>query len=218
MAAKLGLVLPADPATTPSQRARQERILAAALELAGEGGYDAVQMREVADKADVALGTLYRYFPSKKHLLVAAMGRELTAMRDAVRVRGIGPEVAQERVLSVIVGVTEALGRNRQLSTAMVRAFMGADTSVAEDVDRVGTIMVEIISWATHGAEQPPTMQDAVIAGIIGKVWLFDIHAWLADRMTIQDVKLDLANTIATVLSADHASDQRTPTISTSKA
>lgn len=217
MAAKLGLVLAADPATTPSQRARQERILAAALELA-DGGYDAVQMREVAERAGVALGTLYRYFPSKKHLLVAAMGRELTAMRDAVRVRGVGPEMAQERVLSVIVGVTEALGRNRQLSAAMVRAFMGADTSVAEDVDRVGTIMVEIISWATHGAEEPPTLQDAIVAGIIGKVWLFDIHAWLADRMTIQDVKLDLAHTIATVIPRDNAAGVVAPVRATTKA
>ena len=37
-----------------------------------KGGYDAVQMRTVAERADVALGTLYRYFPSKIHLLVRA--------------------------------------------------------------------------------------------------------------------------------------------------
>src|SRR3954468_1409112 len=48
-----------------SQLARRERILEAAMELAAEGGYDAVQMREVAERADVALGTLYRYFPSR---------------------------------------------------------------------------------------------------------------------------------------------------------
>src|SRR5262249_21697473 len=45
---------------TPVQRQRRQRILKAAVELAAEGGYDAVQMREVALRADVALGTLYR--------------------------------------------------------------------------------------------------------------------------------------------------------------
>ena len=200
MAAKLGLVLTPEQPATPSQRARQERIVAAAVELAGEGGYDAVQMREVAERSGVALGTLYRYFPSKKHLLVAAMGQELARMRDAVMVQGRGAEAARERLLRVISGVTEALGRNRRLSAAMVYAFMGADESVSSDVDRVGTIMIEIISWATHGAETPPTANDAHIAGIIGKVWLFDIAALVADRMTINDVKQDLAMTIATVI------------------
>ena len=52
-----------------AQRERRKRILDATLAQASKGGYDAVQMREVAERADVALGTLYRYFPSKIRLL-----------------------------------------------------------------------------------------------------------------------------------------------------
>src|SRR5262249_16864542 len=61
-----------DPARNPteqpasqlarSQHARRERILAAVLELAREGGYDAVQVREVAARAHVALRTIYNYY------------------------------------------------------------------------------------------------------------------------------------------------------------
>ena len=64
----------ADPsALTKSQAARRERVIRAAMELGAEGGYDAVQMRDVAQRAGVALGTIYRYFSSKDHLLAAAM-------------------------------------------------------------------------------------------------------------------------------------------------
>ena len=45
--------------------ARKERLIAAATALAAEGGYDAVQMRDVAARAEVALGTLYRHYASK---------------------------------------------------------------------------------------------------------------------------------------------------------
>ena len=38
-----------------------------------DGGYEAVQMRDVAARADVAMGTVYRYFTSKDHLLAAAL-------------------------------------------------------------------------------------------------------------------------------------------------
>ena len=61
-----------DPLTT-SQAARRQRVLLAALELGADGGYEAVQMRDVAASAEVALGTIYRYFPSKDALLAAAM-------------------------------------------------------------------------------------------------------------------------------------------------
>src|SRR5438552_18822843 len=56
---------------TRSQAARRSRVIEAAFQLAGEGGYDAVQMRDVASTASVALGTIYRYFSSKDHLLAA---------------------------------------------------------------------------------------------------------------------------------------------------
>ena len=68
---ELDLETTATPPLTPVQRERRRRIIDAAMELAAEGGYDAVQMREVAARAEVALGTLYRYFASKERLLVA---------------------------------------------------------------------------------------------------------------------------------------------------
>ena len=70
-----------------AQRDRHRRILDATLALASKGGYEAVQMRTVAERADVALGTLYRYFPSKIHLLVSALARELERYPGAARPR-----------------------------------------------------------------------------------------------------------------------------------
>ena len=70
--------------TSEAQAARTDRMIRAAIELAGQGGYEAVQMREVARMAGVALATLYRYYPSKNELLLAAVdhpGHELALIR-----------------------------------------------------------------------------------------------------------------------------------------
>ena len=48
----------ANDSLTTSQSARRQRVLGAAMRLAADGGYDAVQMRDVAASADVTLGTL----------------------------------------------------------------------------------------------------------------------------------------------------------------
>src|ERR1700734_1549100 len=84
-----------------SQRERRKRILDATLALASKGGYDAVQMREVAERADVALGTLYRYFPSKIHLLVSGLAREFERAQDRLDRAPIPGNTAYDRMLDV---------------------------------------------------------------------------------------------------------------------
>src|SRR5690349_11929791 len=86
-----------------AQRERRKRILDATLAIASKGGYEAVQMRAVAERADVAVGTLYRYFPSKVHLLVSALGREferIDAKTDRSTIAGGTPY----QRLNVMVG------------------------------------------------------------------------------------------------------------------
>jgi len=67
--------------------ARHDAILTAARELASEGGIAAVQVAPVAERAGIAAGTVYRYFPSKTALvaeLVAALAQsEIAALSKA---------------------------------------------------------------------------------------------------------------------------------------
>jgi AcrR family transcriptional regulator len=67
--------------------AREQTILAAALALAAEGGLQAVHIAAVAGRAQIAAGTMYRYFPAKTDLVAAVVAtvtaRELEAVRAA---------------------------------------------------------------------------------------------------------------------------------------
>ena len=60
------------PGDSARERLTLIRIYEELRPLGYEGGYDAVQMRDVAARANVALGTIYRYFSSKDHLLAEA--------------------------------------------------------------------------------------------------------------------------------------------------
>ena len=68
--------------------ARHEAIVAAARALAGEKGMSAVQIVPVAERAGIASGTVYRYFPSKEDLVAALVAataeQEIAAIRGAV--------------------------------------------------------------------------------------------------------------------------------------
>src|SRR6185312_4127926 len=126
----------------------RKRILDATLALASKGGYEAVQMRSVAERADVALGTLYRYFPSKIHLLVSALARELERVQDRTERVVIPGATPYDRLMFILARITKGLQRDPQLTEAMTRAFMFADASAAAEVDQVGRLMDQMFARA----------------------------------------------------------------------
>ena len=56
---------------------RSRRILETAIELAEKGGFSAVRLRDVAEQAGVALGTVYKRFQSKEDMLMAALEMQM---------------------------------------------------------------------------------------------------------------------------------------------
>ncbi len=104
-----------------AQRERRRRILDATLALASKGGYDAVQMREVAERADVALGTLYRYFPSKIHLLVSGLAREFERTKERLDKHPVPGDTPYERMLYVLGVVTRSMQREPLLTDSASR-------------------------------------------------------------------------------------------------
>ena len=176
-----------------AQRDRHRRILDATLALASKGGYEAVQMRAVAERANVALGTLYRYFPSKIHLLVSGLAREFERNQDKLDRAPIAGATAYDRVLYVLGRMTRAMQREPMLTEAMTRAFMFADPSAAAEVNAVARSMERMFTRAMHEGE--PSADEVAIARVIGDVWLSSLVAWVTRRMSASDVsnQLELA-------------------------
>jgi AcrR family transcriptional regulator len=179
--------------TSAAQRDRRKRILDATLALASKGGYEAVQMRTVAEQANVALGTLYRYFPSKIHLLVSALVREFERTQQKLDRASVPGDTPYERMLFVLGRITQTMQRDPMLTEAMTRAFMFADPSAAAEVNSVARLMEHTLTRAIHEGE--PTADEVAIARIIGDVWLSNLVAWVTRRASADDVSnhLELA-------------------------
>jgi TetR/AcrR family transcriptional regulator, cholesterol catabolism regulator len=184
-----------DELGSAAQRDRRKRILDATIALASKGGFDAVQMRAVAERADVALGTLYRYFPSKIHLLVSALGREFEEANAGMERerRPIPGDTPHERVMHVLSRMTRSLQRDPNLTEALTRAFMFADASVATEIHVVGMHVTRLLMRAMADPSVPfenhePTEDDIAIAKVIGDVWLASLVQWVTGRASAADV------------------------------
>lgn len=186
-----------DDLGSAAQRDRRRRILDATIALASKGGFDAVQMRAVAEQADVALGTLYRYFPSKIHLLVSALGREFERAQKLSLDKPILGDTPHERVMYVLGRTTHGLQRDPNLTEALTRAFMFADASVSAEIHHVGMLLTTMVTRAMGDLPEgeEPGEQDIAIARVIGDVWLAALVGWVTGRTSAEDVdkSLDVA-------------------------
>lgn len=194
----------ADPVRRTSPE-RRRRILDATIALASAGGFEAVQMRAVAERADVALGTLYRYFPSKIHLLVSALAREFERANAGFERKPVPGELRADRVMHVLTRLTATLQSEPDLTEALTRAFMFADSSVSEEIhavaEQVSRMLLRAMSGAAEGSDSPgptggptggptdgPTEEEVAIAKVIGDVWLASLVQWVTGRATAADV------------------------------
>jgi AcrR family transcriptional regulator len=103
------------------KQATRERISAAAAQLFAERGFDAVTVADVARAADVSVGTVFNYFPTKEDLFYSRMEDFESALLESVRERAPGESVlaAFRRVIREGTDGLEADERTRQISDAL---------------------------------------------------------------------------------------------------
>lgn len=177
-------------AGTASQVARRQRILDAALELLDDRAYDQVQIRDVAERAEVALGTLYRYFPSKEQLFAHALlewsrrsgpGRRPAGGTDAERLgavlrralRGFERHPNFFQLISVLGAVTDPAvaepfqAYREHFLADLVSALDGLDP---DDATVVAAMCAAHIGWLltswSHGATTMRAVEDQVARAV----------------------------------------------------
>ncbi|HYI60455.1 MAG TPA: TetR family transcriptional regulator [Acidimicrobiales bacterium] len=183
----------ADPSTlTPTQAARRERVIRAALELGADGGYEAVQMRAVAARSEVALGTIYRYFSSKDHLLAAALVTWTGDLERRVAQRPPRGTTPADRVGDVLGRATEAMKRQPKLTEAVILAISSPDKGAASCQGDVAASMARVIDRAMPDDLDPAVKAD--LARVLNFVWYGALLGWVNGWSGTDDVGREIGN------------------------
>ena len=172
-----------------NQAERRRRVVAAAVDLASDGGYDDVQMRDVAARAKVALGTIYRYFESKDQMLAAALVEWTRELERRIEQRPPAGPTAEERVVEVVRRATGAVERNQPLSSALVTAVASPDPGIARYQGEVHEILIRVFNRALEGMD--PGRRDAVVR-ILCNVWFASLIGWVHGWRAVASVGEEL--------------------------
>jgi AcrR family transcriptional regulator len=171
------------------QQERRARMLEVALELASEGGYEAVQMRDVAARAGVALGTLYRYFGSKDHLLAAAWSAWAGRLERTVTIRALRGTSMAEQTNDLFRRATRTIERNRRLGAAIVLAAASNDAQAAVHQREVGAMIGRILTPVMASLE-PEIVRG--ILDVLNHVWYSALLQWVGGRRSMAGVYVAL--------------------------
>lgn len=169
-----------------------DRIIQAAMELAEADGYDAVRMRDVAAKADVALGTLYRRFSGKEELLAAALEKMMSHFHEAVSFAPVPGKTPEERLTVFLELATQALSERPKLASSLLRTVASGEDQLAKRIMGYRGRLEDILVMVYRGAvtEQEPTPDELLLSRIIQNTWFAEMIGWTGGMQTV-DQALD---------------------------
>jgi len=150
--------------------ARHDAIIAAARQMASEGGMAAVQIAAVAARAGIAAGTVYRYFPAKSDLVAALLAEIADSEIGALRRAATGAPGPLSGLSAAITTFAARALRDRRLSSAAIAEPIDAELDTARVAFRKSLAAEFAGRIAAAIAEGRLPQQDVAVAaaGITG--------------------------------------------------
>ena len=194
------------PAELPAgQQARRDRIVAAAIELLRDDDYDGIHMRLVAERAGVALGTLYRYFPSKERLFAAALVQWGQSFQQRYE-RTIRSDVAPpaQRLKQTLHAAVGAFERNPRFFGLVAALQSSDDPEVAGLFGEFSGTTVGVVRDAVEGVDERwlepiETLSLAVLFS--------QLRGWSIGSLSMSEVRQRLDECVELIFTDPRATD-----------
>jgi AcrR family transcriptional regulator len=157
--------------TEARRAATREAVVGAALDQLAEGGYASASVQAIAQRAGIAIGTVYRHFPSKSDLFAEvfrrASARELAVMTDTA---AHDEQPARER----IARGAETFARRALAEPTRAYALLAEPVDPAVEAERLAfrrayrDLFATTIEQGVERGELPPQDAHTVAAALVG--------------------------------------------------
>ena len=189
------------PGQTAQGAAARDRLYAIAIRRMAKQGYESTTLRDVAKEAGVSVGLLYRYFPSKRAVIVALYD-ELSA-EYARRALELPRGRWRDRFIFALRTSLQVLEPHRIALRALIPVMVGdpeegvfAESAVPSRA-RVLRVFEEAVAGST---DAPPETLAHAMGRLLYMVHLAVLLWWLLDKSTKQRATVALVSLFEQVL------------------
>jgi AcrR family transcriptional regulator len=181
---------PATP-STPAQHGRYERVLQAATAILALGGEETLQMKDLPQRAEVSLATLYRYFPTKDHVLLAiSYSRCANALQQVANEAPHGATV-QERVTNHLLREFRAGQRDQKLTAALTRVLTDTRPDYSQIIHQIQQLHLKILQQVAL-AGSPISGEQHRRLQIVNDVFGAATRRWLAGVSSAAEARFEI--------------------------
>jgi AcrR family transcriptional regulator len=169
---------PAVPSTA-AQHGRHDRIIAAATVMLAAGGEDALQMKDLSQRAGVSVATLYRYFPAKDHVMLGILLSRYSLALARVTAEIPPGASARDRVTSHLLREFRAEQREPRLTAALSRVISETRRSYSEIIEQVEHLHLQMLEHVA-GAGAPISPEQRQLLPVVQAIFGAATRRWLA--------------------------------------
>jgi AcrR family transcriptional regulator len=168
----------ADRAMRADARRNYQRLLTAAGAAFAEHGADDVSLEEIARRAGVGIGTLYRHFPTRQALLEAVYRDQVEALR--ARADELLESAPAEVALTAWLRDLLEFGRTKRRLSAALMATLGKDSEL---LSTCGTLLRSSVTDVLNRAQEAGVVRaDAEPADVLRLVHAISLTTeWAPD-------------------------------------
>ncbi len=172
-------------------------VVDAGLALLDSRDYDNIQVKDVADEANVALGTVYNYFSSKDHLFAEVLIAWAATLGPNISRNPLRGETDAERLTEVLHRSVRAFERQPYLARLVATLETSPDPYATEILARLGETTTQVYAGAMHDVD--PARARAIVR-VVDAVLASGLRSWVSDHAPITEVNDRLTEAIALLL------------------
>ncbi|MEM8607458.1 MAG: TetR/AcrR family transcriptional regulator [Myxococcota bacterium] len=180
-----------------SRRARRKEQTLRRIEQAGwllftSQGYDATSTRQIADEADIAVGTLFNYYPEKRSLLIHLMQARIDAEANRA-FESMASGSIEDQLTHLFAALTDCYARDRRLSRVFIKELLFTDgnqrtTTAAWTFDLVRRV-ADLIGEARRRGEIDANLNPMDAAQQVFSTHYFGMVTWLGGTIPSREAQ-----------------------------
>ncbi|MBZ4023799.1 TetR family transcriptional regulator [Rhodobacter sp. TJ_12] len=185
---------------------RNKAIVKAASLLFKQNGYEAARIGEIAERAEVSVGTLYNYYDSKAELLMAIVSMEVEeVLNQGAQVLDQPHDSAPEAICHLaalyydhsLVYLTKEMWR-----TAMAFAIQHPDTPFSHRYRMLDAALTDQVTQLIETLQRAGLLRPEIEARAFGELLFFSLNSLFVtftvkEEMTLEQLKTALARHVA---------------------
>ncbi|MGX5666522.1 TetR/AcrR family transcriptional regulator [Rhizobium daejeonense] len=182
---------------------RNRRILESATTLFREQGYDAARIEDIAEMAEVSVGTLYNYYQNKGDILVATVSMEVTEVLEAGESIVANPPLNVEEALRALIEQyydhSLVYLSKEMWRTAMAYSIQQPETPLSKRYTELDQCLCAQVVELIEGLQRRGVVIAGVDARAVGEVFFNNLNMMFiefckVEAMPIEELKARVAD------------------------